>query len=204
MPAPEQLILLPGIRGEAAFWEPVATRVADLGPAHLLRYPWASGTGAIDEAGSLDELADAVAARIDRPTALIAQSLGGVVALLAAARQPSLVTHLVLTATSGGVRTDDLGVTDWRPAFFEAYPAIPRWLAEDARDRSDVARALSMPVLLLWGDQDPISPVGIGQRLESLIPGSELHVLAGGEHDLAVRHADDVALMIRAHLTGKA
>lgn len=200
--APEKVIYLPGIRGEAAFWEPVATRLATIAPADLLRYPWASGTGPIDGADSLDGLADAVAARIDAPTALVAQSLGGVVALMVAQRRPSLVTHLVLTATSGGVRTDDLGVTDWRAAFFTAYPEIPRWLAEDARDLSALAQTLTIPTLLLWGDDDPISPVVIGERLQSLIPHADLQVLEGGQHDLALRHADLVAPLIEQHLRG--
>jgi pimeloyl-ACP methyl ester carboxylesterase len=132
----------------------------------------------------------------------VSQSLGGVVALLVAQRRPSLVTHLVLTATSGGVRTDDLGVTDWRPSFFAAYPEIPRWLAEDARDLSAFAQTLTIPTLLLWGDDDPISPIGIGERLRSLIRGSELHVFEGGQHDLGFKHADVVAPLIARHLRG--
>jgi len=156
MNRPEQVIYLPGIRGEAAFWEPVATRLAAVAPATILRYPWASGTGPIAEAGNFDDLADAVAARIDRPTALVAQSLGGIVAVLAASRQPDLVTHLVLVATSGGVRTDDLGVVDWQSAFFDAYPHVPRWMGE-ARDLADILAQLKMPALLLWGGADPIS-----------------------------------------------
>lgn len=202
MTTPETLLFLPGIRGEAAFWEPVATRLSSLAPADLLRYPWASGDGPIAAADSLDGLADAVAARIEVPTAIVAQSLGGVVALLVAQRRPSLVTHLVLTATSGGVRTDDLGVTDWRPAFFEAYPEIPRWLAEDACDLSAFAQTLSIPTLLLWGDDDPISPVVIGERLRSLIPGADMHVLGGGQHDLGMRHADLVAPLVERHIRG--
>ncbi|MFN7917020.1 MAG: alpha/beta fold hydrolase [Vicinamibacterales bacterium] len=200
--APEKLIFLPGIRGEAAFWEPVATRLSSVAPADLLRYPWASGEGPIDAADSLDALADAVAARLDGPTALVAQSLGGVVALLVAERRPQFITHLVLTATSGGVRTDDLGVSDWRPAFFEAYPGIPRWLAEDARDLSAFAQTLTIPTLLLWGDDDPISPIVIGERLRSLIPNSDLQVLEGGQHDLGMRHADLVAPLIAQHVRG--
>lgn len=193
---PEKLVYLPGIRGEATFWEPVATRLSRVAPAELLRYPWAGGNGPIETAHSLDGLADAVAARIEVPTALVAQSLGGVVAMLVAERRPALVTHLVLTATSGGVRTDDLGVTDWRPAFFEAYPTIPRWLAEDVRDLSAFAQTLTIPTLLLWGDDDPISPLAIGERLQSLIPNADLQVLEGGQHDLGMRHAELVAPLI--------
>jgi len=200
MSRPEQAIYIPGIRGEAAFWTPVASRVATLTPSVILRYPWASGGGPIDEADSVNQLADAVVARIDKPTALVAQSLGGVVAVLAASRCTSLVTHLVLIATSGGVPIGELGVADWHTPFFEAYPHVPRWVAEP-HDLSEQLRQLTMPALLLWGDADPISPVGIGERLLSLLPSAELEVMAGGEHDLAMRHAGTVAAVIRRHLS---
>lgn len=202
MPPPESFIFLPGIRGEAAFWEPVATQLAAQAATELLRYPWASGAGAIEQASSLDELVDAVAARITRPTALVAQSLGGVVAMLVALRKPALVTHLVLATTSGGVNTEALGVADWKPAFFEAYPQIPRWLGADARDLSDEIRTLTIPTLLLWGDADPISPLVIGERLHTLLPTSTLRVVEGGEHDLGLRYAGDVVALIQAHVRG--
>ncbi len=199
MSRPEQVIYLPGIRGEAAFWEPVATRVATVAPSDILRYPWASGSGPIAEATGFDDLAGAVAARIDKPTALVAQSLGGIVAVLAASQRPELVTHLVLVATSGGVRTDDLDVIDWKTPFFEAYPHVPRWVGAPLDLAGQVAQ-LTMPVLLLWGGADPISPLAIGERLLSLLPSARLEVMPAGEHDLAVRHADSVADMIAEHL----
>ncbi len=199
MSRPEQVIYLPGIRGEVAFWEPVATRVTGVPSSTRLRYPWASGSGPIAEASGFDDLADAVAAHMDKPTALVAQSLGGIVAVLAASRRPELVTHLVLVATSGGVRTDDLGVFDWLNPFFEAYPHVPRWVGAPL-DLSGQLRQLTMPALLLWGDADPISPLSIGERLLTLLPSSRLEVMAGGEHDLAVRHAEAVAEAISSHL----
>ncbi|MEQ1731453.1 MAG: alpha/beta hydrolase [Vicinamibacterales bacterium] len=199
MSRPEQVIYLPGIRGEAAFWEPVATRVAAVAPPDVLRYPWASGSGPIDEAASFDDLAGAVTGRIDKPTALVAQSLGGVVAVLAASKRMDLVTHLVLVATSGGVRTDDLGVIDWQTLFFDTYPHVPRWMGAPLDLAAQLAQ-LTMPALLLWGDADPISPLAIGERLLSLMPSARLEVMAGGEHDLAVRHADAVAAAIAGHL----
>jgi len=202
MPTPDVFMFLPGIRGEAAFWEPAATELRVHADTELLRYPWASGDGPIAQANSLDELVDAVAARIRRPTALVAQSLGGVVTMLVALRKPTMVTHVVLATTSGGVNTTELGVVDWKPAFFEAYPEIPRWLGADARDLSAEIRTLAVPTLLLWGDADPISPLVIGERLHALLPNSELHVVDGGEHDLGLRFAKDVAALVAAFVRG--
>ena len=62
----------------------------------------------------LDDLVSMVLAAIDEPADLIAQSMGGLVAVRVALAAPGKVRRLVLAATSGGVRMDDLGVADWR------------------------------------------------------------------------------------------
>ena len=61
-------------------------------------------------------------------------------------------------------------------------------------------REIAVPVLLLWGDVDPISPVAVGQRLVELFPHAELVVFAGGTHDLVSERADDVVPHIDTHL----
>lgn len=50
-----------------------------------------------------------------------------------------------------------------------------------------------MPVLLLCGDADPISPVAVGRRLAELLPRAELVVIPGGTHDLVCDRAAEVA-----------
>jgi hypothetical protein len=148
----------------------------------------------------MDGLVARVLAELDQPTAIVAQSMGGVIAMLAALRRPAHVTHLVLTATSGGVDVDGLGAQDWRPAYIEANPALPRWFTEMRLDLSRELPSITAPVLLLWGDADPISPVAVGRRLAALLPDAALHVLAGGQHDLAHARAREVAPLIEAHL----
>jgi len=58
-----------------------------------------------------------------------------------------------------------------------------------------------MPVLLLWGEADPISPVAVGERLAALLPQGRLEVIPGADHDLGMLHADRVAPLIDAHLS---
>jgi pimeloyl-ACP methyl ester carboxylesterase len=106
----------------------------------------------------------------------------------------------VLTVTSGGVDMSDLQAEDWRPAFFAANPTTPCWFADYRSDMSEAIRTIGAPTLLLWGDADPISPVAVGERLQRLLPASDLHVIAGGEHDLANKLAARVASLIDAHL----
>ena len=59
---------------------------------------------------------------------------------------------------------------------------------------------IAAPTLLIWGDADPISPVAVGRHLEQRIPDARLHVVPGGDHDVARTHAETVAALIAAFL----
>ncbi|ACO80000.1 hypothetical protein AvCA_38590 [Azotobacter vinelandii CA] len=146
------------------------------------------------------DLVARVVAEIDQPAALMAQSMGGVVAMLAALERPEQVSHLVLAATSGGMDMASLGAQDWRPLFAAENRTVPQWFIEYHEDLTHRLAELRMPVLLLWGDADPISPVGVGQRLAVLLPRAELHVFPGAGHRLAKNLAAQVAPLIDRHL----
>jgi pimeloyl-ACP methyl ester carboxylesterase len=49
-------------------------------------------------------------------------------------------------------------------------------------DLSDIARTVSIPVLLLWGERDEEVPVEIGRRYHDLLVNSQLVVLPGKDH----------------------
>ena len=150
----------------------------------------------------MDDLASMVLAELDQPSAVIAQSMGGVVAMLAALRRPELVTHLVLSVTSGGMDLRPFDAEDWRPAMRAAHPGWPDWFTSYREDLTPHLHALRMPTLLLWGDADPISPVKVGERLAALLPRAELHVFAGADHDLGCTHAGLLAPLVDRHLAG--
>lgn len=197
---PAKLIFLPGAGGSAEFWQPVCERLVHPAPRRLLGWPGFGSNPPDPSVHGLENLVDLVLAEMDRPCALIAQSMGGVVAVQAAARRPELVSHLVLAATSGGVDVSDLRTEDWRPAFFAAHPAAPRWFADYRGDLSQALASLEMPALLLWGDADPISPLAVGRRVAERLRCSRLHVVPGGRHDFASAQAARVAPLIAAHL----
>lgn len=150
--------------------------------------------------GGMDDLVSMVVAKLDRPTALVAQSMGGAIALRAVLARPERVTHLVLTATSGGIDVARLGGEDWRPAFHAANPQLPGWFSTYSEDLSGMLPQMHIPALLLWGDADAISPVRVGEKLASLLPFAQLHVIQAGDHDLAETHSEDVARLIDAFL----
>ena len=197
---PTKLIFLPGAGGNPHFWQPVAQLLVHPAARKLLGWPGFGAVPADPNVNGIQDLVTMVVDEINQPTALIAQSMGGVIAIQAALRQPDLVTHLVLTVTSGGVGMSDLKAEDWRPAFLKANPALPRWFSDYKEEFSCAIGSVHAPALLLWGDADPISPVAVGIRLKGLLPQSNLHVFPGGEHDLANKLAQSVAPLIDEHL----
>lgn len=204
MQQPSQIIFLPGVGGDPQFWQPVSSLLDHPATRALMGWP---GFGPVPADPGVQGMADLVARvvhAINQPTALVAQSMGGIVAIQAALQRPGQITHLVLAATSGGVDMSAYGARDWRPAFTQAHPTLPRWFADYRGDLTDAIAAMAAPTLLLWGDADPISPVAVGQRLQALMPRSRLEVVPGGEHDLASKHAAQVAPLIAAHLRGGA
>lgn len=202
--APARLIFLPGVGGNPAFWRSASDAITFPAERVLLAWPWYGVASAADMpphiADGMQDLVQAVTPHMDQPCALIAQSLGGVVAVLAALQRPEHLTHLVLVATSGGVPIEDLHPHDWRPDFIRSNPAFPAWMARERWDLAPQLASVHAPALLLWGDADPISPVAVGERLQGLLPRAQLHVLRGGAHDLAQTHAEAVAEHISRHL----
>ncbi|MCP9889334.1 alpha/beta hydrolase [Cyanobium sp. ATX 6A2] len=187
MDPPTRLLFLPGASGNTAHWRPVAERLQHGAERIHLGWP---GFGEIPPDPSVrgfDDLLALVLTRLDRPTALIAQSMGGALALQAALAAPGWITHLVLAVTSGGVPMAEHGAEDWRGAFSLAHPRLPDWFATAAVDLSDQLPSVAIATLLLCGDADPIS-------------SAQLVVLPGGTHDLAVEQADVIAPLIDRHL----
>jgi pimeloyl-ACP methyl ester carboxylesterase len=166
----------------------------------LLAYPGFAGVPADASITAFGDLVEMVVSHIDCPTALIAQSMGGVLAIEAAIRKQSLVTHLVLIATSGGLDTSQLGAVNWRPSFEREHPDLPDWFTSFNADLTSELSRINPPVLLLWGDCDPISPIRVGKVLLSHLRNATLHVVPGGQHDLAFVHAQLIAPLIDAHL----
>jgi len=90
-----------------------------------------------------------VIGHMDQPVDLVAQSMGGVVAVDAALARPEMVSHLVLAATSGGIDLSRFRVQDWRPGYRETYPqALPGFL-EYRTDLRERIRTIEAPTLLL-------------------------------------------------------
>jgi pimeloyl-ACP methyl ester carboxylesterase len=193
-------LFLPGAGGSAGFWLPVANRLDLASHKHFFSWPGLGNEPHDLKVCGIDDLVAMVVSELDEPADLIAQSMGGVVAVRVALRAADMVQRLVLTATSGGVPVADLGGFDWRADYRKNYPNASSWITEIYEDLSAELPSISASTLLLWGEHDLISPPAVGRRLHALLPQSTLHIIRGGDHDLAQTHAAEVAQLIAAHL----
>jgi pimeloyl-ACP methyl ester carboxylesterase len=67
----------------------------------------------------------------------------------------------------------------------------------------DVLASFDFPVLLLWGEDDRVVPVSVGEELNDAIPTSTLGVLPGCGHDLTDDAAATIAPMILEYLRAR-
>ena len=156
----------------------------------------------------------------------IGYSYGGRVGLQLAARHPEAIDALCLIATPGlpptrspaqqakmtvrrlafrlarsltpeGPARERLRVRFGSSDYARASPLMRQVLVKAVtEDLSDAARAVRVPTLLIYGDQDRDASADIGMRLNALIQGSRLVVLRGfghldivtdGQHQIAQR-----------------
>jgi pimeloyl-ACP methyl ester carboxylesterase len=198
------IFFLPGAGASATFWKNVSNRLL-LDDADRSFFAWPGlGNQPPDPAvRRIDDLVRMVVEALEartQPVDMVAQSMGGYVAMQAALLVPHKIRRLVLTATSAGVPMGELGATNWREDYQASFPHAAEWIAQPTEDLSARLQGVTAPCLLLWGDADPISPVAVGERLLGLLPAARLHILAGGDHDLAITHAPEVAGLVAAHL----
>jgi pimeloyl-ACP methyl ester carboxylesterase len=202
MPHPK-LLFLPGAGASPRFWRPLGDRLPRDWPKTYLGWPGLGDEPAHPDVNSLEDLVSMTKrAAGEGPVDILAQSMGGVVALRLALRRPQLVRRLVLAVTSGGVDAAARAAQlhDWRATYRKSYPNAAAWIREDRTDLTARLGEVIAPTLLLFGDADPIAPVFLGERLAQLLPNPRLVVMPGADHDLVAHQAPLVAPMIAEHL----
>lgn len=195
-----RVLFLPGASGAGRFWAPLVRLLPSEWATHALDWPGLGDVPASPDVNTFDDLVRLTLHALDGPADLVAQSMGGVVAVRVALERPDLVRRLVLIATSGGVDVGALGAADWRPNYIRQFPAACRWIVEQRPDLTDRLAGVRAPALLIWGDADPISPLAVGRRLAALLPDARLVIVPGGDHALARDRPADVVPHLISHL----
>ena len=77
----------------------------------------------------------------------------------------------------------------WKPWMFNRQ--LPHLLSE-TRVRT----------LLLWGEEDRVTPIGVGQAYEAALPNATLQVLPGLGHLVELEDAEGAAAAVAAHIAG--
>ena len=196
-----RVLFLPGASGDGGFWSGVAERLPAAWTRKQLNWPGAGNQPHDPRICGFEDLVDLAAAELDGSVDLVAQSMGGVVAIGLALRWPERVRRLILVATSGGVDVLGFGAAEWRDEYRAEFPRAASWVSQERLDYTESIASVSAPTLLIWGDSDPISPVTVGEHLNAMLPNSTLRVLAGGTHMLALERPDAVASLIVEHLS---
>lgn len=195
-----RVLFLPGAGASPDFWKPAGALLPAEWSKTYFGWPGLGNQPHDPAIKGIDDLVSMVTAKMDGPVDLVAQSMGGVIAARLAIEQPHKVRRLVLTVTSGGVDMAGLGAADWRADYRKSFPRAASWILEARTAGSQPVDKIAAPTLLLWGDCDPISPVAVGRHLEGRIPDARLHIVKGGDHDLAQTHAAEIAPLIARHL----
>jgi pimeloyl-ACP methyl ester carboxylesterase len=142
-------------------------------------------------------------ARLVMVSTIPPQPKGTFDALIAALKQdrPSFFAKGVTAFTSGHPAVSP-AMTEWVVAQF--MRSSPKGIIDCMRAISHgnfeaELRAVTVPTLVLHGDNDQVNPVErTGKKIAELIPGATLKVYEGGAHGLPITHRDRLARDILA------
>lgn len=194
------LIFLLGASGSISFWHPLIEKLPQQYRTKIIGYPGFGDTPESLEVKSFEDLTNYVVDQINEESVIIAQSMGGIFAVAAALKKTHLVKGLVLIATSGGIDLKRFNVQDWREAYRQTFLKYPDWFITTNVNYEEFLSDINIETLLIWGDNDPVSPVQVGQYLNQKFENSMLYVVKNGDHQLAEKHADEVAAQINDYL----
>ncbi|HVW23280.1 MAG TPA: alpha/beta hydrolase [Candidatus Saccharimonadales bacterium] len=163
-------------------------------------------------------------AKVDNPI-VVGHSNGGRIALNYALQHPGSLQSLVLI-DSAGIPHNEFGPKTKRAIFrliahigkvFAFIPGLKRtyYRLIGARDyleapdnmkqtmrnmlKSDSQidyREINLPVTLIWGSEDSVTPLKDGRKLAQLLPNAHLEIINGARHAPQSTNAEEVAKLI--------
>jgi 2-hydroxy-6-oxonona-2,4-dienedioate hydrolase len=217
------LVLVHGLVVSSRYMIPLAERLAERADVYAPDLPGFGKSDHPDRSLDIAQLADALASWMRANgiarAALIGNSMGCQVIADMALRYPALVARAVLI----GPTTDRRGrnvLEQLRRLLAAAPHEAPGLLGVQIRDtlsaglREALATAryaiddrieaklpaLTMPVLVVSGEHDPLAPPRWAAELAELLPHGQLHILAGGGHALNYSVPDQLLQIVAPFL----
>lgn len=92
----------------------------------------------------------------------------------------------VFIETKNRLATAKLG---WQPRLYN--PDLHKWL-----------HRITVPTLIVWGDDDKVIPPAYGPAFQKLIPGSRLEIMKDTGHTLQIERADELAALMTSFIEG--
>jgi pimeloyl-ACP methyl ester carboxylesterase len=150
------------------------------------------------------------------PVALVGQSMGGAIALHISASAPELVERIVLISAAGiplNAQLSHLALRSIRSFFQQGNGSYPSGLIQDvlrprpllfwqtAQEmvhsdfRAEIA-AVKIPALIIWGKQDVLLPVSLGQALHAALPHATFIILPDSGHRPMLAHPELLSTMV--------
>src|SRR5256885_1560840 len=148
--------------------------------------------------------------------ALMGQSMGGAIALHISASAPELVERIVLISAAGiplNAQLSHLALRSIRSFFQQGNGSYPSGLIQDvvrprpllfwqtAQEmvhsdfRAEIA-AVKIPALIIWGKQDVLLPVSLGQALHAALPRATFIILPDSGHRPMLAHPELLSTMV--------
>ena len=67
-------------------------------------------------------------------------------------------------------------------------------------DISETFKKIAIPTLIIWGKNDQITPLSMGEKIHALVEGSKMEILEG-RHGIPMTNPEDIAILIQKFLT---
>jgi pimeloyl-ACP methyl ester carboxylesterase len=162
---------------------------------------------------------------------LMGHSNGGRISLAFTAKYPEKVSQLILI-DSAGIYPKGLAITLKRNVFkaiaqagkkITSSPALRALLYKAARegdyknatpemrqtmanllsvDLTPILESISVPTLIIWGEQDKATPLADGKLMHARIPHSAFYPIASAKHSPQITHWQEVGKRIAEELEG--
>ncbi len=184
----------------------------------------------LDQVWQIDDYVSYLFKQIPDKASILGHSMGGQLAMRLAATHSEKVAKLILVDNSG-IRSQKLPAKLKRLTFYaaakvgrlfiksqkargllyflaresdylKADPILRQTMANLlAHDSTQDAIKITCPTLIVWGKEDKVTPLWIGQRINRLIGRSQLKIIDGARHSPQFTHPNQVAEQVMTFIS---